>query len=81
MGLFYFRFLLHFIFYFYIFIVCCYIFIELCVGGAGKGGTHVSRQVCGSRGTAYRNQFSPSARWVPGVEVRLSGLVAVAFAH
>lgn len=33
------------------------------------------------RGQLGRSQFSPSMRWVPGVELRLSGLVAVTFAY
>ena len=29
------------------------------------------------RGQLARSQLSPSIRWVPGIELRLSGLVAV----
>lgn len=37
----------------------------------------VRRSVCGGPSTTYMSWFSPSTVWVPGLELRLAGLVAV----
>jgi hypothetical protein len=45
-------------------------------------GTYVPKHVCGGQRTIYRNRFSSSTTWAPGIELRSSpGFVSSTFNH
>lgn len=58
-------------------------YVGVCVYVCGGSTllTHVPGFIDGGQRVSYRNQFSPYAIWILGIEPMLSGLVADAFTY